>query len=166
MGFNEVAKIIQLKNDGSEYLNGLNVKAKLKGCDSIISIRKQLRSYSDIVSDSNIEAIWFAIYNNVHEGSEYDVNSKRVQSIVETLPSEINKEERENLSLSLAQNIKLPRKYANLSKKAIENILPIMQLNPTNVPDRVKTNFENIKSLIETGEIVDESLLQDYIIDF
>ncbi|MCQ2276421.1 MAG: type II CRISPR RNA-guided endonuclease Cas9 [Bacteroidales bacterium] len=166
LGFNEVAKIIQLKNDGSEYLNGLNVKAKLKGCDSIISIRKQLRSYSDIVSDSNIEAIWFAIYNNVHEGSEYDVNSKRVQSIVETLPSEINKEERENLSLSLAQNIKLPRKYANLSKKAIENILPIMQLNPTNVPDRVKTNFENIKSLIETGEIVDESLLQDYIIDF
>lgn len=166
LGFNEVAKIIQLKNDGSEYLNGLNVKAKLKGCDTIISIRKQLRSYSDIVSDSNIEAIWFAIYNNAHEGSEYDVNSKRIQSIVESLPSEINKEERENLSLSLAQNIKLPRKYANLSKKAIENILPIMQLNPTNVPDRVKTNFENVKSLIETGEIVDESLFQDYIIDF
>ena len=41
-----------------------------------------------------------------------------------------------------------------------------MQLNPTNVPDRVKTNFENVKSLIETGEIVDESLFQDYIIDF
>lgn len=166
LGFNEVAKIIQLKNDGSEYLNGLNVKAKLKGCDTIISIRKQLKSYSDVVSDNNIEAIWFAIYNNVHEGSEYDVNSKRVQSIVEALPSEINKEERENLALNLAQNIKLPRKYANLSKKAIENILPIMQLNPTNVPDRVKTNFENVKSLIETGEIVDESILQDYIIDF
>lgn len=166
LGFNEVAKIIQLKNDGSEYLNGLNVKAKLKGCDTIISIKKQLKSYSDIVSDSNIEAIWFAIYNNVHEGSEYDVNSKRVQSIVETLPSEINKDERENLALNLAQSIKLPRKYAKLSKKAIENILPIMQLNPTNVPDRVKTNFENVKSLIETGEIVDESLLQDYIIDF
>ena len=41
-----------------------------------------------------------------------------------------------------------------------------MQLNPTHVPDRVNTNFENVKSLIETGEIVDESLLQDYIIDF
>ena len=43
LGFNEVAKIIQLKNDGSEYLNGLNVKAKLKGCDTIISIRKQMK---------------------------------------------------------------------------------------------------------------------------
>lgn len=166
LGFNEVAKIIQLKNDGSEYLNGLNVKAKLKGCDTIISIRKQLKSYSSVVSDSNIESIWEVIYNNVHEGSEYDVNSKRVRSIVEALPSEISKEERENLALNLAQNIKFPRKYANLSQKAIENILPIMQLNPTNVPNRVKTNFENIKSLIETGEIVNESLPQDYIIDF
>src|SRR5690606_2746135 len=32
LGFGEVAKIVKLKNDKTEFLNGLNVKAKLIGC--------------------------------------------------------------------------------------------------------------------------------------
>ena len=164
MGFSDVAKIVSLKNDNSEYLNGLNVKEKLKGCDTLIATKKILGVY--YTKDISIENIWQAIYDNVHEGSEYDENSKRVQSIVSALPEDIDKGIRTELALKLAQNLKFPRKYARLSKKAIENILPLMQLNPQSVSKEIKTKFDNIRNLIETGEIVDEVLPQDYIIDF
>ena len=164
VGFGDVAKIVNLKDDNSEFLNGLNMKSKLKGCDTIIAIKKLLGDIQ--IDEKSIETIWQAIFDNVHNGSEYDENSKRVQSIVEVLPNYIDKEKRLGLAFKFAQNIKFARKYASLSKKAIENILPIMQLNPQNLPEKVKTNFENIKHLIDTGEIRDEAILQDYIVDY
>ena len=162
VGFNDVAKIVNLKNDNSEFLNGLNSKAKLKGCDTSIAIRKYLEGFQ--TDEAIIENIWKAIFDNVHEGSEYDENSKRVQSIVSVLPLEYDN--RTDLALKLAQNIKFPRKYANLSKKAIEKIMPLMQLNPRNISEGTKVQFDNIQKLIETGEIVNDILPQDYIIDF
>lgn len=162
VGFNDVAKIVNLKNDNSEFLNGLNSKAKLKGCDTSIAIRKYLEGFQ--TDETIIENIWKAIFDNVHEGSEYDENSKRVQSIVSVLPLEYDN--RTDLALKLAQNIKFPRKYANLSKKAIEKIMPLMQLNPRNISEGTKVQFDNIQKLIETGEIVNDILPQDYIIDF
>lgn len=162
VGFNDVAKIVNLKNDNSEFLNGLNTKAKLKGCDTSIAIRKYLEGFQ--TDETIIENIWKAIFDNAHEGSEYDENSKRVQSIVSVLPLEYNN--RTDLALKLAQNLKFPRKYANLSKKAIEKIMPLMQLNPQNISEGAIVQFNNIQKLIETGEIVDDILPQDYIIDF
>ena len=162
VGFNDVAKIVNLKNDNSEFLNGLNSKAKLKGCDTSIAIRKYLEGFQ--TDETIIENIWKAIFDNVHEGSEYDENSKRVQSIVSVLPLEYDN--RTDLALKLTQNIKFPRKYANLSKKAIEKIMPLMQLNPRNISEGTKVQFDNIQKLIETGEIVNDILPQDYIIDF
>ena len=164
VGFNDVAKIVNLKNDNSEFLNGLNVKAKLKGCDTSIAIRKFLGDFK--ADETLIENIWQAIYDNVHEGSEYDENSKRVQSILSALPKQLDSDIRVALALKLAQNLKFPRKYASLSKKAIVNIMPLMQLNPQIVSGKIKSKFDNIKNLIETGEILDEALPQDYIIDF
>lgn len=165
LGYNEVAKLVNLANDKSEFLNGLHVKAKLSGCDTQISIEKILNGI--LPPDfSLIEKIWEAIYYNVHEGSEYDESSQRIQSIINVLPDTLSIDKRTELALSLAQKIKFTRKYANLSKKAIENILPLMRLNPNSIPDKVKTNFENIKWLIDTGEVLDESILKDYIVDF
>ena len=164
VGFNDVAKIVNLKNDNSEYLNGLNIKAKLKGCETAISIKKILTDFQ--TDDTLVENIWQAIYDNVHEGSEYDENSKRVQSIMSALPKQLDSGIRIELALKLAQKLKFQRKYASLSKKAIEKILPLMQLNPKNVSEEIKAKFDNIKNLIETGEIVDNILPQDYIIDF
>lgn len=164
MGFKDVAKIVNLKDDNSEYLNGLNVKAKLKGCDTSIAIKKILGELQ--ADDILVENIWQAIYNNVHEGSEYDENSKRVQSIASALPKQLDSVFRTKLALKLAQSLKFQRKYASLSKKAIENILPLMQLNPQNISEELKSKFNNIKNLIETGEIGDEARPQDYIIDF
>lgn len=165
LGFSEVAKIVNLKNDNSEYLNGLHVKAKLAGCDTTIAINKALGEFSTN-DTATITSIWQAIYDNIHEGSEYDETSKRVQSIVDALPNEIDETRRGELALKLAQTIKFTRKYAGLSKKAIENILPIMRLNPKSIPEKISDNYKNIKYLIDTGEIVDESLAQDYIVDF
>ncbi len=164
VGFGEVAKIVNIKDDNSEFLNGLNVKSKLIGCDTIITIKKALGEYQ--IDEKSIESIWQALFDNVHNGSEYDENSKRVQSIVLVVPNHIPEEKRLELAFKLAQNIKFARRYASLSKKAIENILPIMRLNPQNLPEKVKTNFENIKHLIDTGEIRDEALIQDYIVDY
>lgn len=164
LGYGEVAKIVDLKNDNTEYLNGLNVKAKLKGCDTAIAIKKILGKYHS--DDLAIEHIWQAIFDNSHEGSEYDENSKRVLSIENALPRNIEENIRMELSLHLAQRVRFVRKYANLSKKAIENILPIMKLNPQNLPEKIRNNYDSIKHLIDTGEILDESLQQDYIVDY
>lgn len=164
LGFSEVAKIVGLKNDNTEFLNGLNAKAKLKGCDTAITIKKVLGDTP--IDETSIIRIWQAIYNNVHEGSEYDKDSKRVRSIFDVLPDSVGETQRMEFALLFAQKVRFVRKYASLSQKAIENILPIMRLNPQDLPERIKTNFENIKHLINTGEIKDESLFQDYVIDF
>ncbi len=169
LGFGEVAKIVKLKNDKTEYLNGLNVKAKLIGCDTRITIKKILGEhfYTLYTRDNNIvEKIWKAIFDNANNGSEYDPNSLKVSSIKNILKPLNDETLITELALKFAQSVKFPRKYASISEKAIHNILPLMQLNQTNVSEKVKTNFSNVQHLIETGEILDENLLEDYVIDF
>ena len=168
LGFSEVAKIVNLKSDKTEYLNGLNVKAKLKGCDTQIEIKKKLGEHFDLlysIDNNIIVKIWKAIFDNANNGSEYDPKSVKVSSIIEVLKP-LNDTIATELALKLAQDIKFPRKYASLSEKAIKNIFSLMQLNPTNIPDKVKENFKNIQHLIETGEILNENLLEDYVISF
>lgn len=169
LGFGEVAKIVKLKNDKTEYLNGLNVKAKLIGCDTKITIKKILGEHSEIlipIDDKIIEKIWKALFDNANNGSEYDSNSLKVSSIIEVLEPLNDKNLATELALKFAQNVKFSRKYARFSEKAILNILPLMQLNPTIISEKVRTNFMNIQHLVETGEILDENLLEDYMIDF
>lgn len=178
LGFGEVAKIVNLKNDKTEYLNGLNVKAKLIGCDTQIVFKKILgESFKTLYSTDNkiIEKIWKAIFNNANNGNEYDPNSLKVTSIIEVLKPLNDDELIIKLALKFAQDVKFPRKYASLSKKAILNILPLMQLNPINVLEEIKIKFDNIKNNIEilnknesvdteTGELINN--LQDYVINF
>ena len=169
LGFGEVAKIVNLKTDKTEYLNGLNVKAKLKGCDTNIEIKKKLSNHFDILFQEDKEIVtklWKVIFDNANNGSEYDPKSPKVSSIAEVLKPLNNNELVTELALKFAQSVKFPRKYASLSEKAIKNILPLMQLNPTNTPDKVQEDFNNIQRLIETGKILNENLLEDYVISF
>ena len=169
LGYSEVIKIIKVKNDKTEYLNGLNSKAKLKGAETIKTIKDRLGDqYIALSSKENniIEKIWQVLFENANNGNEYDPESIKVSSIIDVLAPLDNKEIATELALNLAQNIKFPRKYASLSAKAIHNILPLMRFNPTDVTEKVKTNFSNIKHLIETGEVLDENLLEDYIVSF
>jgi len=181
IGFGAVIDVLNLNKSKAEkldkepkdyFLNGLNIKAKLKGCDTLISIKKVLGDSFDrfLEQDKHIVAkIWEVIFDmKNHDGSEYDSTSKRVSSIVELLQNYTDKDTVTELALKLAQNIKFPRKYASLSEKAIQNVLPLIQLNSQNVSETFKTKFENIKHLIDTGEIIDnvDYNLEDYVIDF
>lgn len=178
LGFKQVAELVRLESAKGEYLNGLNIKAKLKGCDTQIEIKKILGDHFNILSEYDnaiIEKIWKAIYENSNNGNEYDPNSLKVSSIKESLSPLNNNTLATELALKFAQSVKFPRKYASLSEKAINNILPLMQLNPKNISQEIQTKFEHIKNNIEkldknesvdteTGEIINN--LQDYVIDF
>ena len=167
VGFNDIAKIAGLKNDKTEFLNGLNTKAKLKGCDTSISIKKILGlRYDDLAEKDKdiIVKIWDALYNNT--GNEYDIESDKVSSLITALKNVINDNTVIELSLQLAQNINYPRKYANLSAKAIRKILPLMQCNSNSNNEDIKEKFKKIKHTIETGEINDGDMIETYMIDY
>lgn len=180
VGFATVVEILNIdkskgkldKEQKDYFLNGLNVKAKLKGCDTFLSFKKELGEYfNDFISQDKqlVGQLWAVIFDvKNHDGSEYDLESKRVSSIIEVLRNYIEEETAKELSLKLAQKISFPRKYASLSEKAIRNILPLMLPNPQSIPDAIQQQFKNIQYLIETGEILDNPKykLEDYVIDF
>jgi CRISPR-associated endonuclease Csn1 len=170
VGFSEVAKIIGLKNDNTEYLCGLNVRAKLKGCETALSIKKIFKDvvgevfFSEALKNDNefIVHIWDALYNNT--GNEYDAKSLKVSAVINVLKNITEENTATTLALKLAQNISFLRKYASLSAKAINNILPLMQLMPRNVNYRIKENFEKIRNTIETGELNEG--IEPYMVDY
>ncbi|HRK00732.1 MAG TPA: type II CRISPR RNA-guided endonuclease Cas9 [Ignavibacteria bacterium] len=167
IGFSEVAKIIGLKMDKSEYLNGLNVKAKLKGCDTIINIKNILGDFfEELIQKDEIifVKLWDALYNKT--GNEYDINSDKVKALKDILNIYLNNSTAEEIALKLAINIKYPRKYSDLSSKAINRILPLLNCTPLNEIDFVKEKLEKIKQTIETGEINDEDTIESNIINY
>jgi len=180
VGFSAVVEILNIdkskgkldKEQKDYFLNGLNVKAKLKGCDTLLSFKKELGEYfNDFISqDKNlVEQLWTVIFDmKNHEGSEYDVESKWVSSIIEVLKKYTDEETAKELSLKIAQKIKFPRKYASMSEKAIRNILPLMLPAPQIISETIQQQFRNIQHSIETGEILDNPKykLEDYVIDF
>lgn len=168
VGFSDVAKIVGLKNDNTEYLNGLNVKAKLKGCDTTITIKKILgEEFNTIIQQDNeiVFKIWDSLFDLKNSGSEYEKKSKKVSSLIDILKNVIDEEKATTIALKLAQSISYPRKYASLSAKAIENILPLMHLNPSSINILTKENFDKIKHAIDTGELLEgiEAYMVDYI---
>ncbi len=167
VGFSDVAKIVELKNDKTEYLNGLNSKAKLKGCDTLISIKKILgEHYEYLIAEDNklIDKIWDALFNNT--GNEYDEASPKVAALINILQNTLEKTISIELALKLAQNIRFPRKYSRLSAKAINKILPLMMCNPTLIDSIVKEKYSKIKHTIDTGEINDDDNIELYMIDY
>ena len=167
VGFADVAKIVGLKNDNTEFLNGLNIKAKLRGCDTSISIKKVLgdRFNGIIEKDSNIIfKIWKSLFDLNNSGSEYDINSKKVSSLINILKNSLSDDDATIYALKIAQNISYPRKYGSISAKAIDKILPLMWLNPTKIDAKTKDNFVKIKHTIETGELMDG--IEPYMVDY
>lgn len=170
VGFSEVAKIIGLKNDNTEYLNGLNVRAKLKGCDTTLSIKKV---FKDLIGEDRVKndlnennelivKIWDTLYNNT--GNEYDEKSPKVSAVINVLKDLYDESITTSIALKLAQSINYPRKYASLSAKCIDNILPLMQLTPIIISNEINENFKKIKHTIETGELSDG--IEPYMVDY
>ncbi len=172
VGFADIAKVIGLRNDKTEYLNGLNVKAKLKGCDTSITIKKIFKdiagenSFTEAILKDNdlVTKIWEALYNNT--GNEYDEKSAKVSAVINVLRSIVEENTAIALALKLAQNTNYPRKYGSLSIKAINKILPLMKCNPIDTSNFLKEKIEKIKHTIETGEIKEEDNIEPYMISY
>lgn len=166
VGFADVCKIVGLKNDKTEYLNGLNSKVKLKGCDTLITIKKVLGEYYEsLLNKENniIEKIWDAIFHKT--GNEYDEKSEKVSALINILKSYVNETIAIDIALTLAQSITYPRKYSSLSAKAIQIIMPLMECKPiTN--QVIIEKYEKVKYIIETGEIKDDDNIELYMIDY
>jgi len=167
VGYNEVAKIIELKTDKTEYLNGLHIKAKLKGCDTFIQIKSILAEHYDQVyeRDNNIiDKIWRARYYN--SGNEYDVNSPILKALTSVLKNIVDETNAIALSLKLAQNISYTRKYSNLSEKAIARILPLMVCGKPKLDEDIISRYERIKNTINTGEYNEVADIEPYMLNY
>ena len=125
---NKLKKEFNLR-DGIDFLNGMNSKAKLKGNETKLMLKKSLgeKLWNQLglsEKDRQIE-FWNILYNA--KGNEYELNSDRTSKILAFLKkysSEI--EDVEQIAIKISK-IKFTRNYASLSLKAIENILPLVR---------------------------------------
>ncbi len=170
LGFGEIAKIINLKNDKTEYLNGLHVKAKFVGCDTAITIQKLLSNVGFENSNNElIYEIWNVLYYKT--GNEYDPNSEKVSALINLFEKQnCSYEKAESIALELAKKITYPRKYAKLSEKAIQKIVPLMRVGKyfdyKQLDKSIIEKEKQFQQILETGEIVAGVEFEDYIIDY
>jgi len=167
VGYADIKKIIGLEEIKGDFLNGLNFKAKLKGCDTSISIKKILKEFQieeSEIDNKLIENIWDALYNNT--GNEYDEKSPKVASSITVLKKIVDEDIATAIALKLAQSLNFPRKYGSLSSKAINKLLPLMVTNPSTISNDAMEKFEKINHIIDTGEIDDDSPVETYMIDY
>lgn len=164
LDYNSVIKILNVKKDGSaksEHLEGLHIREKMKGCDTLKLIKNILgANYIHLVENDNemVSKLWEIIY--YEQGNEYDENSLKIRSLIELLNTIINDNTlSKDLAFALAQKLEFPRKYSNLSRKTILNILPLMRcgkyFNENSLSENIKSKFKSIFEIVEDGEIKD-----------
>ncbi|MBS1496398.1 MAG: hypothetical protein JSS98_03160 [Bacteroidetes bacterium] len=137
---------LNLRHEGKGWPRGLHKKEKFKGNETLKTIKTLLGEslFEKAFGDSKAfihyqnekylsfyKILWETYIDN--EGTnEMDITDKRVQKIrkflVEHLDSTEPSENIDTRALQIAK-YKFPRKYASLSAKAIQNLLPLMQLN-------------------------------------
>lgn len=126
--FNKLKKEHGLR-DGIDFLNGMNPKAKLKGNETKLMLKKALGEnlwdLLGLVEKNRQTELWDILYNA--RGNEYELESDRTSKILSFLKNYSN--EVPNLEQTAIQisKIKFSRNYASLSLKAIEKILPLVR---------------------------------------
>lgn len=115
--------------DGTDFLNGMNPKAKLKGDETKWMLKKALgeQLWEQLgLSNSNRQLeLWDILYNA--KGNEYDIESDRTSNVltfIKKYSNDISNYEQTAIQIS---KIKFSRSYASLSLKAIEKILPLVK---------------------------------------
>ncbi len=163
--FTKLKKEYNLK-EGVEFLNGINPKAKLKGNETKLLLKKAL---GEIIwqqlnlDDKNRQIeLWNILYNA--KGNEYELDSERTSqalSFLKKYTCEIPNIEQTAIQIS---KIKFSRSYAALSQKAIEKILPLVRCGKyfnNNFSETLKDNI--IYLLNETVIDPFEKSAQDYL---
>jgi len=144
---NKLKKEYKLR-EGIDFLNGMNPKAKLRGNETKLMLKKalgqQLWEQLKLDNPSIQIELWNILYNA--KGNEYDMESERtskVLSFIKVYLTDISNPEEIAIQIS---KIKFSRSYAALSLMAIEKILPLV---------RVGKYFSN-----ELAEILKEKVIR------
>lgn len=162
--FNKLKKEFNLR-ENIDFLNGMNVKDKLKGNDTKAILQKTLGELWNVFLLDDFKKqveLWEILYNG--KGNEYDLTSDRTSKIlafIEKYSPDLEKKDAIAIKMS---KIKFSRNYSNLSLKAIENILPLVRAGKffdQNFSDTLKDKI--IKLLNENVEDPFEKSAQEFL---
>lgn len=151
--------------EGTDFLNGLDPKVKLKGNETKILFQKSFGDLWEKLSLDEIEnqvELWDILYNG--KGNEYDLESDRTSRVLLFLQkSKIEMADIEEKAIQISK-IKFSRNYSNLSLKAIEKILPLVRAGKyfnNNFSETLRQKI--VKLLNETVEDPFEKSAQQFL---
>lgn len=163
--FNKLKKEYKLQ-EGIEFLNGMNPKAKLRGNETKLMLKKALgeQLWKQLgLSERNRQIeLWDILYNE--KGNEYDIESDRNKAILSFLKK--NSSDISNLKETAIQisKIKFSRSYSALSLKVIEKIMPLVRSGKYFSSDFSESLKETIIKLVnETVSDPFEKSAQEYL---
>jgi len=115
--------------DGIDFFNGMNPKAKLRGNETKLILKKTLGDHLwnelGLSNKKDQVELWDILYNS--KGNEYDIESERTSKIIALLKKYSVTTENINQTAIHISKIKFTRSYSSLSLKAIEKILPLVR---------------------------------------
>ncbi len=149
----------KLERDGvimrnESFLNGIHRDAKLKGNETLIFLKNQLKDWFDklrLNEPENLTRFWDLLYNG--KGNEYDLESDRCKNIRSFILENYGEvSELDKLTIRFSK-IKFARSYASLSLKAIVKILPLMRASNYFDPDLPLDIHDTVSRLINEIQI-------------
>ncbi|WP_333696228.1 type II CRISPR RNA-guided endonuclease Cas9 [Flavobacterium sp.] len=161
---NKLKKEFNLR-ENVDFLNGMNVKDKLKGNDTKAILQKTLGELWNVFLLDDFKKqveLWEILYNG--KGNEYDLTSDRTSRILAFIEKYSQDLENKDAIAIKMSKIKFSRNYSNLSLKAIENILPLVRAGKyfdQNFSDTLKDKI--IKLLNENVEDPFEKSAQEFL---
>lgn len=163
--YNKLKKEYGLR-EGIDFLNGMNPKAKLRGNETRLMLKKalgeQLWEELKLNEKARLIELWDILYNA--KGNEYDLESERTSKVlnfIKRFSNTISNFEQVAIQIS---KIKFSRSYAALSLKAIEKILQIVRSGKyfeTELSDSLKETI--LRLLNETLSDPFEKAAQEYL---
>lgn len=164
---NKLKKEHELR-DGIDFLNGMNPKAKLKGDETKLMIKKnlgeELWNRLGLQNKNRQIELWDILYNS--KGNEYELTSDRTSKVIVFLEKySIGIEDIDQTAIKISK-IKFTRNYASLSLKAIEKIMPLVRCGK--YFDNQLSKFLNDKILYVYNENMTdpfEKSAQEYLIN-
>ncbi|GHT31951.1 CRISPR-associated endonuclease Cas9 [Bacteroidia bacterium] len=163
--FTKLKKEYNLK-EGTEFLNGINPKAKLRGNETKFLLKKALGEnlWQQLGLDNKERQIelWNILYNA--KGNEYELDSERTSQVLSSLKkysTEISNIEQTAIQIS---KIKFSRSYAALSQIAIEKLLSLVRCGKYFDQNLSQSLTEKIKNLLNEN-VTDpfEKAAQEYL---
>lgn len=162
---NKLKKEYKLK-EGIDFLNGMNPKAKLRGNETKLILKKglgdQLWDLLGLENNARQNELWDILYNA--KGNEYDLDSERTSQVINFIENYSNDlPNTKQIAIQLSK-IKFSRNYAALSLKAIEKILPLVRVGRYFNSDLSTTLKEKVIRLLNE-KVIDpfEKAAQEYL---